>query len=271
VNWETGIAWATACQVSYAVEYCPPAVDRTADDPPALVHTMPFTVYTPMACTLPVIAPDLEQQVLDLTETHTAYGIARALWLGEGLPSDTEDNTCPTFRRSAEDVSGPGAIDLDDGVAQLLVHYEECTGGQGGAVIHLASELIVYALGGGAGGARLCWPEGNLYRGPLGSVFTTGPGYPCGRSPHGPFGSGPQIAVNNYQGNEVNTSWIYVTGPIEYATTPVVALPELEHDRIPARTNIYDLWGQRQAIVRFDPCCVFATEVINPSPMPEVS
>jgi hypothetical protein len=271
LNWSTGIAWSTGCQPSYALEYCPPAVDRTAADDRDIVHTLPFLVYTPMACTAPVDEADVEQQARDLTETHTAYGIARALWLGEGLPTDTEDNTVPTLRRSAVDVAEATSVDLDDGVAQLLVHYEECTGGQGGAVVHLPAELIVYALGGGAGGARLCWPEGNIYRGPQGSVFTAGPGYPLGRSPHGPFGSGPQIGVGNYQGNEASQSWIYVTGPVEYAVGAVRALPETSHDRYVPRTNLYDVWGERDAIVRFDPCCCFATLVNNPSPMPEVS
>jgi hypothetical protein len=272
INWSTGIAWTPVCQPSFGLKWCPPAVNRSLGNTLAAVHTMPFLIYTPQSCALPLDTADMEQVVRDLTEVHTAYGLADALWMGTGLPSDTEDNTCPTLRRSAMDVSPSGsALDLDDGVAQLLAHYEDCTGGSGGAVIHMPSELLVYALGGGAGGARLCWPEGTIYRGPAGSKVVAGPGYPNGRTPPGPFGAGPQIGVNNYQGSEVNTAWIYITGPIEYAVSPVRALPEGEHDRVPVRTNIYDVWGERDAIVRFDPCCVFGTEVINLSPMPELS
>lgn len=273
-NWSTGIAWSAMCQPSYVLPYCPPASDRTAAADQEQVHTMPFVIYTPARCTQPVDGEDLESAIVDLTEAHTAAGIAAAAWMGTGLPSDTEDNTIPTFRRAAFDVSGASsaaAVDLDDGISQLLVHYEECTGGAGGALIHMPSQLIAYALGGGAGGARICWPEGTNYRGPLGSLIVPGPGYPNGRTPQGPFGAGPQIGVNSYFGNELNTSWIYVTGPIEYAVSPVRALPEEDADRHVPRTNLYDLWGERDAIVRFDPCCVFATEVINPAPMPEVS
>lgn len=274
MNWSTGIAWSPMCQPSYVLPWCPPAVNRTSAANQATVHTMPFVIYTPATCNQPVDGADLEAAVRDLTEVHTAAGIAEAAWMGTGLPSDAEDATIPTFRRSAFDVSGASsaaAVDLDDGVAQLLAHYEDCTDGAGGALIHMPSQLVTYALGGGAGGARICWPEGSNYRGPLGSLIVPGPGYPNGRTPRGPFGAGPRIGANNYEGNELNTSWIYVTGPVEYAVSNVRALPEDDPDRHVPRTNIYEVWGERDAIVRFDPCCVFATEVINPSPMPEVS
>lgn len=271
INWSTGISWTPVCQPSFGLQWCPPAVNRSLGNTLAAVHTMPFLVYTPQSCSMPLDTADMEQAARDLTEIHTANAIADALWMGTGLPADSVDNTIPTLRRSGFDVSAAGAIDLDDGVAQLLAHYEDCTGGSGGAIIHMPSELLVYALGGGAGGARLCWPEGSFYRGPAGSMVCAGPGYPNGRTPPGPFGSGPQIAAGNYQGAEVNTAWIYVTGPVEYAVSPVRAIPEEERDRIPVRTNIYEVWAERDAIVRFDPCCVFATEVINLSPMPELS
>lgn len=277
LNWSTGIAWSPMCQVSYNLPYCPPAVNRTAAADQEQVHTMPFVIYTPVSCDLPVDEADLDQAITDATEVHTAAAIAAALWMGDGLPTDAQDNNIPTLRRSAWDVSidpddeDTTVMDLDDGVAQLLAHYEECTGGQGGALIHMPSQLVTYALGGGAGGARICWPEGTNYRGPSGSLIVPGPGYPNGRTPRGPFGAGPQLGANNYMGNEANTSWIYVTGPVEYAVSPVRAIPEEQRDRVIPRTNIYEFWGERDAIVRFDPCCVFATEVANPAPMPEVS
>jgi hypothetical protein len=234
---------------------------------------MPFVIYTPISCTQPVDGADLEGLATDATEAHTPAAIAHALWKGS-TEYDATDTTQPTLRRSAVDVSRASPIDLDDGVAALLAHYQLCTGGYGGAVVHMPGDLLVAALGGGNGGARLCWPEGTTYRGAHGSLFVAGPGYPEGFSVDGPNGNGPKFASSpdRYWGNEAGTSWIYVTGPIEYAvSSPIRILPETERDRSTFLQNKYDLWAERDAIVRFDPCCVFAIEVWNLSPNPEVS
>jgi hypothetical protein len=236
-------------------------------------HTMPFVIYTPISCTMPVDSADLEGLAADATEAHTPAAIAHALWKGS-TEYDAADTTQPTLRRSAVDVSRANPIDLDDGVAALLTHYQLCTGGYGGAVVHIPGDLLVAALGGGNGGARLCWPEGTLYRGAHGSTLVAGPGYPEGFSVDGPNGNGPRYATgpDQYWGNEAGTAWIYVTGPIEYAvSSPIRILPETERDRSTFLQNRYDLWAERDAIVRFDPCCVFAIEVWNLSPNPEVS
>ena len=74
-----------------------------------------------------------------------------------------------------------------------------------------------------------------------------------------------------YEGNQNAQSWIYITGPVEYAVSDVIVLPESERERMAFRQNTYEVWGERDAIVRFDPHCVFAVMVINPAPMPEVS
>lgn len=273
VNWTSGISWATSCILSGAQPFCPSGardfpVDRT------VVHSMPFAIYTPVLCDFPVDGADLEQLVEDATEVQTAANIADALWMGVDQ-YQAADTTQITLRRNAMDVSQSGPIDLDDGVATLLTHYQQCTGGAGGAVVHLPGSLLTYALGGGGstsgGGARVCWPEGQYYRGPHGSTMVFGPGYPEGRTPAGPFGAGPALSTTTYQGNEMGAAWIYVTGPVEYAVTPVRVRPESEADRPIVFQNKYEIWGEREAIVRFDPCCVFATEVWNPAPMPEVS
>jgi hypothetical protein len=280
-NWSTGIQYASMCQPSYGLQYCPPAVDNVLAGTNTMYHSMPFTIYTPISCDYPEVVDvaDLEGYVNDLTEIHTAAALAAALWAGTSPFSDTllvydpTDTAQPTLRRYGQDVSSAaGALDLDDGISTLLVHYSIATGGNGGAVVHLPQALIATALGGGPNAARTAWPEGNTYRAALGSVVSPGPGYPEGSSPPGPKGNGPKIgAGENYAGNNGAQSWIYVTGPVEYAVTPIVVLPEAEQDRIPFRLNRYQMWGRREAIVRFDPCACFATLVVNPAPMPEVS
>jgi hypothetical protein len=233
---------------------------------------MPFVIYTPVECDYPVDGADLEALVADATEVHTPAAIADALWMG-GDAYQLADTTQPTLRRSASNVSPAGIMDLDDGIASLLTHYQLCTGGNGGAVIHMPGTLLTGALGGGGGGARVCWPEGNVYRGPHGCTVVAGPGYPEGFTIDGPNGTGPKFASSpdRYWGNEMGTAWVYVTGPIEYAVGDVRVMPESESDRSAFRQNRYEVWGERDAIVRFDPCCVYAVEVYNPAPLPEVS
>lgn len=278
LDWERGIRWASGCAESFGLEFCPADPTRDVPGDGFIAHAQPFMVYTPVVCDLQTV--DLSDQApfaSAITEAHTAYHVARALWMGEGVAdvTDPQSETLPvTLRRVATPLLQGSAIDLDDAVGALLAEYEQATTGQGGAVIHMPSVLAPFALGGGTGGARVCWPEGNLYRGPLDSVVVPGPGYPLGSSTTGADGFGPLTSAGppeQYAGNSATEVWVYVSGPVEYAVTPVVVLPEGEQDRKPFRTNRYELWGQRQAIVRVDPCSVFAVKVTNPVPPTEVS
>jgi hypothetical protein len=292
VRWDTGIAWSSACPQSTNVAECPPDIidnDPVFDpgkhytdanvvraykalgDGGSVEHAVPFTFYTPIRCNMPVDEQSAEELVTDWTEVHTAAAVAKALWMGDGLPAG--DLGVPTLRRVA-DIVHSGVFDLDDGVQALLTHYTLATGGAGGATIHMPTGLVIGALGGTSGGARVCWPEGNLYRAAMGAVVSPGPGYPEGRSPAGPNGHGPLISAGppeTYSGNENGTSWLYVSGPVEYAVEPIRLWPPDRADRTVFRQNIYGLYAERNAIVRFDPCSVFAVEVVNNSPLPEVS
>jgi hypothetical protein len=220
-------------------------------------------IYTPLECDW--TTTDSEQQLAEaasqLTDAHTAWGIARALWLGDGLPDVDEQ---PTLRRSAVDVSVSGPMDLDDACAALLSAYEQCTGGNGGATLHLPSVLVPGALGGIAGGGRVAWPEGNVYRAAMGAVLSPGPGYPHGASTVGVDGFGPKTggadAATTYKGNGLDEAWVYVTGPVEYAVGPIDPM-SLTPDA--SRTNRTEIIAERPAIVRFDPCCVFAVLARN--------
>lgn len=278
-SWRTGITWSLrACQPSYAEKLCP-AYDP--DDPedrrhaPAdndgPVHVAPFKLYAPLSCqwTSQAAGQRLADDARGLLSAHTARGIARALWLGEGLD---DLPGAPTLRRSATNITPvPGTpIDLDDAVAALLAAYDDCTGGSGGAVLHIPGTLMVNAQGGIPGGGTVARMEGNFYRGPLGSVISPGPGYPHGASSNDHGGFGPLddetpdegVTPSTYLGNAADQVWVYVTGPLEYAAGEIVVMPEREEERRNyMRTNTYEVWAERMAIVRFDPCCVFAVLV----------
>lgn len=265
VDWQRGISWSPAtCVPSFAWPVCigSPTDKQAGAGLGAKVSVDPFWIYTPLSCDWVTDGTELTEPAIALTEAHTAFAVADALWMGTGLADATEI----TLRNTAVDVSQAGADDLDDVVALLLSQYEQGTGGNGGAVIHMPSTFIAGALGGIPGGGRVCWPEGNLYRAALGSVVSPGPGYPLGNSAAGAGGFGPKTGPGAYKGNAIDEGWVYVTGPVEYAVTPVQILPTDEADRRGnPRQNRYAIWAERVAIVRFDPCNVYAALALSPA------
>lgn len=266
VEWRDGVAWSPAsCIPSSNFPWCP-AEGQTKAASGGLsgaVGTKAFMIYTPVECDWTTTDSEaaLQEAASQLTDAHTAWGISRALWLGDGLP---DLDTQPTLRRNAVDVTVGGVMDLDDAVAALLSAYEQCTGGNGGAVLHVPSVLVPGALGGIAGGGRVAWPEGQFYRAAMGAVLSPGPGYPHGASADGVDGFGPKTggadAATTYQGNALDEVWVYVTGPVEFAVGPIDPM-SLTPDA--TRTNRSEVIAERPAIVRFDPCCVFAALAVN--------
>lgn len=268
--WRSGIVWQSfACQQSYLWAHCPPGDDtlKERSDYSGPEASSVFTIYTPLDCDWAAIETGLDAAARALTEAHSAFGLARALWMGEGLPDALTPNGTyqPTLRRSATDL-GDAADDLDVVVARLLGEYETATGGLGGAVLHVPSILMTGALGGLPGGGKIATPEGNVYRGPLGSLVSPGPGYPWGASTEGADGYGPVVADGDtddpdYAGSAADEVWVYVTGPVEYALGPVV----IERSSgSTLRTNTVEVIAERPAIYRFDPCSSFAALATNP-------
>lgn len=282
-RWTDGMAWSqVSCLVSDSEADCTdydPAIRTLNEAGTPLAGTAAFNVYTPLSCDWvdPSDHERMRAAVRDLTAARQAWYMARALWLGEGLPATvfvngTEQLTA-TLRNGAfgKDVSiGGAAADLDDVVAVLLSNYAQATGGLGGATLHVPQVLMPGAEGGIPNGGRVATKEGNLYRGPLGSVVSPGPGYPHGASVAGTGGYGPRTTDDDdftpeYKGNALTEAWVYVSGPVEYALTEVRALPE--EDLVGrfglGRANVYELWGEGRGIVRFDPCTVYAALAAN--------
>lgn len=272
--WRTGIAWTPmSCHPSSVWPRCPePGREKQpADGLTSPTGTDVFAVYTPLNCEWVTDSSRLDQAVQDLVEVHSAFAAARALWFGEGLPDEVNVNgvatPVPTLRDTADDVSINGAAaPIEDVFAILLALHEDCTGGNGGATLHVPTVAIPSVLGASDGGV-LARREGDTYRGPGSSVVSPGPGYPHGASTTGPGGNGPATGnPDEYQGNPADEVWVYVTGPVEYALGPIEVLPPEDAERRGFyRTNRYDVWGERLAIVRFDPCCVFAALAVDPT------
>lgn len=264
--WRTGVAWNMVnCIKSYNEALCPDYSASYRTSPPGFggqAHTNPFTVYTPLECDWMLDEGRLDADVRAMTDVHTAYAVGRALWLGDGLPNLVDQ---PTLRRNAQNVSlgGSATDNLDEVFGALIGAYETCTGGSGGATIHLPSQVVPAAVGGHIT-QNLLWREGDLYRGPAGTIVSPGPGYPFGASTQGANGYGPAVSEGVYRGNGTDEAWVYITGPVEYAVGPVTVGPPDREERFDTfRTNRYRVWGSRRAIVRYDPCCVFAALVRN--------
>lgn len=265
-SWRTGVQYSSrACQQSFAWWICPdPDHDRNPDlDAGGVMSSDPFWLYTPVACEWTTTEADLARYARELNEAHVAWGLAKALWMGEGL--DPANTGQPTLRRLATDIGAAGTTPLDQAVALLLAAYEIATGGSGGAVIHLPGVLVTAALGGGNGGSAVMRPEGNTYRGPNGSLVSPGPGYPMGATTEGPDGAGPLVdddPAEVYAGNDSDELWVYVSGPVEYALGPPEDLEPDADSHL--RRNTVERWSQRQAIYRLDDCPVFAVLVESP-------
>jgi hypothetical protein len=266
-SWRTGISWVqTACAQSTIMESCPTGDDTEmgdmTEDAFGLVSSMPFWMFTPLECEWTTKPEDVEAASEALTEAHSAYALGRALWMGEGLGTDLEQ---PTLRNAAQIApGGESAIPLDEAVAVLLAAYEHGTQGLGGQMLHIPGPLMVSGLGGLPGGGMIAKQEGSFYRAALGAVVSPGPGYPWGTSVEGPDGFGPIIDLDPatvYDGNDNDESWIYITGPVEYALSKIIPLPTTSSF---VRQNRKLAWSMRQLIFRFDPCTVWAALVDSP-------
>ena len=270
-TWRTGVSWAQfPTQQSINWPRCnvkPGGGDwPTKDDPNdvGVADTDSFAFYTPVACA-PIFSADQEARIVadatDLNTAQTAWAVARAMWLGEGY----SDPDTPTLRNSAVNVTDSTVDTLQQAFANLLHAYQDATGGLGGMVLHVPDELITASWN-----LRIVEREGNIYRGPNGSIVSPGPGYPHGVSSDGADGFGPYVNPGNhasgFKGNLATECWVYVTGPVEYAATPERVLPEAEAERRGFyRLNEFEVWAEAMAIVRFDPARVWACKCVNPA------
>src|SRR5262245_51685496 len=86
-SWRTGVTWAPlACQPSFSWPQCPdPDAQRNADTvtgPPA--ESNPFWIYTPLECEWALDDQALDDASVALTNIHSAFQLAEAIWMGEG-------------------------------------------------------------------------------------------------------------------------------------------------------------------------------------------
>lgn len=273
---------------------------ETGDTPTAISFSEPFELYQPLSCNWVTDshADRLAAQAEAFTDAHTSFALARALWHGDGLGFDPDQVTLQNCAQPTNPDS-TGALEaavpafqaqtqaLALAFALLMQSYAQATGGLGGAMIHLPITLLPHAVA-----AELIYREGALYRGPGGVIVVSDAGYPVtgdnslvvvgqtlggAADPDtsdlteityrqlGPVSGYDANGVPHYVGAGGTFSYIYISGPVEYALGPISVLPEAEAERRNfMRTNSYDVWGRRDAIFRLDCCSVFGITVPDP-------
>lgn len=246
--WQSGITWrSAACATAQRVAYCNDEDGAALNAAPDITQPafFPYQIVVPYACDwiLPGQEAEYRADAEAQAEAATAWNVARELWTGE-----TEADN-PSLMSVASDASAAGAVHPTTALGLLLEAYEDC-GQAGGALVHAPTQALVSLLHSG-----VVKQNGDVIYGPNGSIVSSGPGYPGA----GDFGPGGGASGD---GNE----WVYVSGPVEYELGAIEVVPDDAHAHFDRRRNRYEVWAQRSAIHRFDPCCVFAVKTYVPSP-----
>lgn len=263
-NWDSGISWRSAgCVVGHPwAGICskPADVDAEKVVAPSIAEIAfrPVTFYVPWSCDW--VTDDQVDEVrgdaLAQLEAVTDWHLSRELWAGSANLREVDSgNLNPTLMSEAADLTvGDHPVHAVYAIGDLLANHADCAQA-GGAVLHVPIVLIPFLTNQG-----VIKRVGDRLLGPMDTPVSPGPGYP-GPGPWGPDGDvAPPGSV-----------WVYVTGPVEYDLTAPKVMPDDQQARWDRRRNRYELVAERRAIVRFDPCCIFALNVDVPNAGSEAS
>lgn len=192
--------------------------------------------------------------------------IARNLWSGAYYMTTPAFNTTtgvytnPTLMDAATIVTGGStAQDPLNGIARLIEAVRQATGGKGGIIVH-GTEKLVPSLG--------MFGMATLRSGRL-----LGPGFAYSPGPNNPSDEGGSWGPDG-AAEASGEAWVYATGRVEWGLGPIwqgynqsTALAEIDK-RIffDYKTNLWQVKLERLAIVRFNPCAVYAVKVRIPAP-----
>lgn len=282
INWKTGIAFRDSGVNNGGVWPFAPGgahADKKSYTPVAkqIAEFRPVWLYTPLACDEVIVQREgaLTDEVRAEMDAQTALRLARTLAGGISTDEWANDPACnaginPTLSQpypgiafgtgtaptasTENDVVGAAGNHPVSALGILIGEYTAATF-KGGATIHVESALIATMLSHGA--VRLV---GDVYYGPENSViiphaFLPGPASNAGGTP---------------TANTAGNSWMYATGPVEYAMGEVQVMPESRRERFFGlqRTNQWSVLAERFAIVRFNPSVVKATQALIPTTAP---
>lgn len=226
-----------SCPIPGHPDKCNPPVEALVEWPSFLIEQ-----FKQCAGVLPDDEAVLAGELADEIRAGTAAAIARQLWVG------IETDGAPSLVNTAVDLSAGGTIvsSMVGGVGALLAAYE-ATSDTGFPVLHVPASLL------SAGeNANLFAREGAVLMGASGTYLVSpGPAYPGSL---GPLDTQP---IPEPIPAPAGAAWLFISGPVEYA----VSEPRIVVEQSDRRTNLWSARGQRQALVRIDPCSVFAVLV----------
>lgn len=240
-DWSAGISFSSSCPQAATWPHCQ---DDTEEEKAAAgerspVTFLPVTVYVPMACEWVADPAGFDTEAQAAVDAGSSAPVAAALQSGVTDHGDTDNASLVS---SATAIAG-GPVSPGVGIGRLLAEFGACTTGIGRPLVHAPLELGPYLVS-----RRLMWPDGEWYSAAGGARVVADAGYDATLAP-----TGEDPAPDG-------EAWIYISGPVEYDLGPTRALTA-EDTR---RRNIHDVIAEREAIYRFDPCCVFATLVTVP-------
>lgn len=255
-TWRSGVSWRRGvnCGVDgdgpgFRREFCG---STDLEDPLDLTipEVFPYEIYVPYQCDWVPLGS--EQPYIDDAKASldavTDWHVSRELWTGA---TEAENDSLQSV---ATDESATDPVHPVTAVGTLLEAWSDCTqqsgDGKRGPIVHVPAAFLTSLIAN-----HVINQQGDVYYGPMGSLVSGGPGYPTGTSAR-PTG----VDAGEEDG------WIYISGPVEYAVDVITVAPDREAAHHDSRTNAYRFWAQRWAISRFDPCCVFAVKVYQPSP-----
>lgn len=276
-RWSSGIEFnGQECVTTYSFPYCGTTADTVVDDQEGKTQRFaPFRVYASAACdsVLESEDPEFVSLVQQKLEASISWQIARQLWTG------SIDATQPFLQDVAQEAAtGSGISDIEAVIGVLIQRYAD-TAKQGGWILHAPPLLIGKMLN-----ANLVELVNGQYIGPYGQPVAALQGYPAmavsddtslttwTASAYGPAyddtgtanDEGGAVGVAPLGQSSVDQSWMFISGRVEWAMRPFRAQPDSFRGRTQQnRTNRYVVYADTDAIVRFDPCAVFAQLVYD--------
>lgn len=235
-DWRDGIDYRPeGCRAPDVAPICGDA-EKADANPQDLVHFDPFLVYATDGCNDPHAT---NEEIHDRAGRELDMGLS-ALIARELLESSVGN---PDLASNATDVSGGVAVNWTAALAALLYNVQNA-GYVGDVWVHAPPWLEPAFLASRAGQIELS--TGLLFSGTHPAIFDAG--YSGLVAPDG----SAAVAEPGV------TGWVYVTGPVEWDMGPV--LDDVAH----ASDNVLNdrfVVAERPAIVRFDPCHIFAALV----------
>lgn len=258
--WQRGVKWRpTGCIQAHAWDpNCAHFPKADKSDPITIedqYETDPFVIETAWGCKLvgnlnAVVIDEYKAIAMEQLELATPKALEFQFWtntLGSNMQSlDSSATEITGLTSAATIITGSTIFDRQVGLAMAGQALANCGGGTRG-MIHAPSFLVELWKADGL----VVEEDGHLVTGVRKDRVVAGSGYP---------GTGPS-GVPAITGLD---TWIFATGPVEVYLDAGDVIGDDIADWFDRDTNSFEIRAERQALIRFDPCC-HAAVLLNAS------